>query len=402
MTPDGQLLSADSFQLLMSDGSSSSSCLLQAEDIQALLSSSSSPTAAVGNSPPGPPRSAVDHHRHLGLTASATPKPTNKQVEMASRGLPETAEHRHLAVSSSGVPQSADNRRMVVTSSTMPNTVDHQRFESPTCAGGPSPAGTVTNSSPRQPPGHVMFGETIARSATGSAHQTRVDRLLPAQESPSNILPNGELSPVGGRTTDPAGGKINNPAQYFVTKCGTTAATGSRRVHKSVAKNNNYSSSSCPSTATTEVAAPPKVLVTRNMIAGRPIAGVSGSGGSAAKAPTLPPEIVFPREPLLPAEIQGFVSGLGYSAGDLPPFAASATPPPAVVMVPPPAATGGKGSARSTPFSSNKSRSRTKENMKVPAAVYLFMDLQFIRPPYVMLLMRANPLRGQVEGGWAL
>jgi hypothetical protein len=384
MTPDGQLLSADSFQLLMSDGSSSSSsCLLQAEDIQALLSSSS-PTA-VGNSPPGPPRSAVDH-RHLGLnTATGPPEPTaKKRVEMASLGLPETAEHRHLSVSSSGVTQSADNRRLVVTSSTMPNTVDHQRFESHACAGGPLPAGTVPVSPPRKPPGHVMFGETITRSGgTGSAHQTGVDHPLKAHESPSNILlPNGELSPVGGRT-DPAGGKIN-PAQYFVTKCGTTAATGSRRVHKSVAKNNNYSSSSsssCPPTATTmqtavttavpEVASPPKVIVTRNMIAGRPI---SGGGGSAAKAPALPPEIVFPREPLLPAEIQGFVSGLGYSAGDLPPFAASATPPPAVVLPPPATATGGKVSARSTPVSSNKasnnkSRSRTKENMKVPAAV---------------------------------
>jgi hypothetical protein len=118
------------------------------------------------------------------------------------------------------------------------------------------------------------------------------------------------------------------------------------------------------------MASPPKVLVTRNMIAGRPISG----GDSAAKAATLPPEIVFPREPLLPAEIQGFVSGLGYSAGDLPPFAASATPPPAVVILPPPAtAAGGKGFARSTPVgsnkASNKSRSRTKENMKVPAAV---------------------------------
>jgi hypothetical protein len=365
MTPDGQLLSADSFQLLMSDGSSSSSgsCLLQAEDIQALLSASS-PTA-VGNSPPGPPRSAVDHHRHLGLTATGPPEPTNnKRLEMTSLGLPETAEHRHLAVSSSGVPQSADNRR----------------FESPTCAGGPPPAGTVPVSPPRKPPGHVMFGETIARSATGIAHQIGVGHPLTARESPGNSLPNGDLSPVGGRT-DPAGGKINNPAQYFVTKCGATAATGSRRVHKSVAKNNNYSSSSssCPSTATTmqtavttavpEVAPPPKVLVTRNMIAGRPISG----GGSAAKAPTLPPEIVFPREPLLPAEIQGFVSGLGYSAGDLPPFAASATPPPAVVLPPPATATGGKGSARSTPVSSNKasnkSRSRPKENMKVPAAV---------------------------------
>jgi hypothetical protein len=378
MTPDGQLLSADSFQLLMSDGSSSS--LLQAEDIQALLSSSS-PTA-VGNSPPGPPRSAVDH-RHLGFTASATPKPTNKQVEMASLGLPETADHRHLAVSSSGVPHSADSRRMVVTSSPMPHAANLQRFESPTCAGGPPVSGTIAISSPRQQPGHVMFGETIARNATdtGSAHQSGIDRHLTAHESPGNILPNGELSPIGGKT-DLAGGKIN-PAQYFVTKCGTTAATGSRRVHKSVAKNNNYSSSSsCLPTATTmrfsqpaavttavpEVASPPKVFVTRNMIAGRPISG----GGSAAKAPTLLPEIVFPREPLLPAEIQGFVSGLGYSAGDLPPLAASATPPPAVVL-PPTAATGGKGSARSTPVSSNKasnkSRSRTKENMKVPAAV---------------------------------
>jgi hypothetical protein len=128
MTPDGQLLSADSFQLLMSDGSSSSS-LLQAEDIQALLSASS-PTAVVGNSPPGPPPSAVDHHRHLG-----TPEP-NKRVEMASLGLPETAEHRHLAVSSFGVPHSADNQRMVVTSSTMPNTANFQRFESPTCPEG--------------------------------------------------------------------------------------------------------------------------------------------------------------------------------------------------------------------------------------------------------------------------
>jgi hypothetical protein len=231
-----------------------------------------------------------------------------------------------------------------------------------------------------------MFGETIVRSGTGtgSAIHIGVERHLAPHESPSNILPNGELSPIGGRT-DLAGVKINNPAKYFVTKCGTTGATGSRRVHKSVAKNNNYSSSSsCPSTATTmrfsqpaaavtpavpEVAPPPKVLVTRNMIAGRPISG----GGSAAKAPTLPPEIVFPREPLLPAEIQGFVSGLGYSAGDLPPFAASATPPPAVVLPPPAAATGGKGSARSTPVSgnkaSNKSRSRTKENMKVPPAV---------------------------------
>jgi hypothetical protein len=377
MTPDGQLLSADSFQLLMSDGSnsSSSSCLLQAEDIQALLSASS-PTAVVGNSPPGPPRSDVDHHRHLG-----TPE-LNKQVGTASLGLPETAEHRHLAVSSSGMPQSADNRRMVATSSTMPNSVDQQRLESPTCAGGPPPAGTIPIASPRQLPGHVMFGETIVRSGTGSAHQTRVDHLPAARESPGTILPNGELLPVGGRT-DPAGGKIN-PAQYFVTKCGTTAATGSRRVHKSVAKNNNCSSS-CPPTATTgrfsqpaplaavttavpEMASPPKVLVTRNMIAGRPISG----GGSVAKAPTLPPEIVFPREPLLPAEIQGFVSGLGYSAGDLPPFAASATPPPAVVMLPPPAAAGGKGSARSTPVSgnkaSNKARSRTKENMKVPRA----------------------------------
>jgi hypothetical protein len=375
MTPDGQLLSADSFQLLMSDGSSSSSCLLQAEDIQALLSSSS-PTAAAGSSPPGPSRSAVDH-RHLGLTATGQPEPSNKkQVELASLGLSETADHRHLAVSSSGVPQSADNRRMMATSA------GPQRFESPSCA---PPAGTVPISSPRQLPGHVMFGETIVRSGTGSAHQTGVNRHLTAPESPSNILPNGEVSPVGGRT-DLAAGKIN-PAQYFVTKCGTTAATGSRRVHKSVAKNNNYSSSSsCPPTLSTgrfsqpaplavttavpEVASPPKVLVTRNMIAGRPISGV----GSAAKAPTLPPEIVFPREPLLPAEIQGFVSGLGYSAGDLPPFAASAAPPPAMVVLPPPAAsTGGKGSAKSTPVgsnkASNKSRSRTKENMKVPAAV---------------------------------
>jgi hypothetical protein len=386
MTPDGQLLSADSFQLLMSDGSSSSSSsLLQAEDIQALLSSSS-PTAAVGNSPPGPQRSAVDH-RHLGLnTATGTPYLiNNKRVEMASLGLPETSEHRHLAVSSSGMPHSADSRRMVATSSKVPNTVDHQRFESPTCAGGSPPPGTAPISSPRQPSGHVMFGETVARSGTGSASQIGTDSHLAAHESPSNILPNGELSPVGGRT-DPAGGKINNPAQYFVTKCGTTGATGSRRVHKSVAKNNNYSSSSssrsCPPTATTmqtavttavpEVAPTPKVLVTRNMISGRPaISGVSG-GGSAAKIPALPPEIVFPREPLLPAEIQGFVSGLGYSAGDLPPFAASATPPPAVVMLPPPAAIGGKGSARSTTVSSNKannkSRSRTKENMKVLAA----------------------------------
>jgi hypothetical protein len=52
----------------------------------------------------------------------------------------------------------------------------------------------------------------------------------------------------------------------------------------------------------------------------------SGQPPLASRASAGPPEIVFPREPLLPSEIQGFVSGLGYAAGGLPTFATSSAP----------------------------------------------------------------------------
>jgi hypothetical protein len=148
------------------------------------------------------------------------------------------------------------------------------------------------------------------------------------------------------------------------TKVSTAPVVAGKRTHKSIAKNNNFKeeslSPSCAPSGESALAPSQQVLVTRNMIAGKQGSDLFAPGGGLSKADVpAPPEIVFPREPLLPSEIQGFVSGLGYRAGELPAFSTPNGPPP-----PSPACGKGSGSGRSSSAKA-KSRVKTKENTKV-------------------------------------
>ena len=327
MTPDGQLLSSDSFQLLTSDGSS----LLQGEDVHALLS----PPVLLGNSSPTVQQQAVDQ-----LLLGSVPI------------APHSADHRVLG----SVPVA-------------PQPADHVILEAPSSA--PSPTDNVLLSSTPtlarsadsnlSPPtrGAIMsvnqFSSSSAVVPCPAAHPTAGNPLLESSQ-----LSNGGTLPEDDGTRGRHDRHQDTSGQYFVTKSGSASSTttGVKRPPKKTAYREKIKSITTglatpftePPVSSGAVFAGQQVLVTRNLISGQ-----SPPATSSAAAKMSLPAIVFPREPLLPSEIQGFVSGLGYAAGGLPAFSS----PPAV-------SSSTLSAAKSVrPPAKGKSRSKAKENSKV-------------------------------------
>ena len=158
MTPDGQLLSSDSFQLLTSDGRR----LLQGEDVHALLS----PPVLLGNSPPTVQQQAVD--QLLLGSVPVAPQPADHVILEAPSSAPSPTDNILL----SSTPTLARSADPILSPPTSGAIMSVNQFSS-SSAVVPCPAAHPTAGNPLLESSQLSNGGTLRCSARSTRRRCR-------------------------------------------------------------------------------------------------------------------------------------------------------------------------------------------------------------------------------------